>query len=147
MGTSQISSTAEGIGRWPALLGATLDCLVSDVDADGNEVAGIRMPLVAVPLGTSAGWNPRLPVHGLPAVLLEFVGSFVPFARTEAERVEATDPRPSLAERYAGRGQFAALVLAACESLVEQRFLLPVDVAALVEQATEAYQRATNVSS
>ena len=31
--------------------------LVPQVDADGNEIAGIRLPDIAVPLGTFTGWN------------------------------------------------------------------------------------------
>ena len=48
-----------GIGGWPAKLGETFVDLVSAVDADGNEVAGIRLPAVAAPLAAYTGWNPR----------------------------------------------------------------------------------------
>ena len=30
---------------------------VTQVDADGNEIAGIRLPDIAVPLATHTGWN------------------------------------------------------------------------------------------
>ena len=37
--------------------------LVSKVDADGNEVAGIRLPDIAVPLATYTGWNEYKPPY------------------------------------------------------------------------------------
>jgi hypothetical protein len=76
---------------------------VSAVDADGNEIAGIRMPPIAVPLGTHTGWNLY---RAQPVELADRDGSLIPFALTRAERqVEATDdPRPPIEERY-GSGQ------------------------------------------
>ena len=68
--------------------------LVSAVDADGNEVAGIRLPPVAVPLATFTGWNV---FRDLPDELADRDGSYVPFARTKAEREAGGDSRPSLA--------------------------------------------------
>ena len=44
-----------GIGRWPVKLGETYVDLVSAIDDDGNEVAGIRLPAVAAPLATYTG--------------------------------------------------------------------------------------------
>ena len=67
---------------------------VSAVDADGNEIAGIRLPPIAVPLATYTGWNlfARLPTS--------FAIATAPTCRsrkTKAEREAADDPRPSLA--------------------------------------------------
>jgi hypothetical protein len=74
--------------------------LVPHVDADGNEVAGIRVPEVAVPLATTTGWNFRAERIGNPTTIVALLGSYVPFARTKAERDARRDPRLSIEERY-----------------------------------------------
>ncbi len=108
------------------------DTFVSAVDEDGNEVAGIRTPSIAVPLGTYTGWN----VYRVqPDELADRDGSFVPFARTKAEREAAGDPRPSLEERYGSRDGYVAKVQAAADALVADRLLLPSDAAAFVAAA------------
>ena len=53
-------------------------------DADGNDLGGIRLPAVALPLGTYTGWNLRRPEVGAPDKLARWSGSFIPFAPTEA---------------------------------------------------------------
>ena len=131
-----------GIGRWPLRLGAPLPAWVSAVDHDGNEIAGIRVPELAAPVATYTGWNPRRPVAGLPDVLYEFVGSCVPFARTAAERAATNDPRPSIAERYADRDDYAAQAAAATDDLVAHGFLLPEDRDAALRRAVASYDAA-----
>jgi hypothetical protein len=106
--------------------------LVCATDADGNEVAGIRLPAIAVPLGTHAGWNLY---RAEPCELCDRDGSLIPFARTRAEREAADDPRPSLEERYGSREAYAAKVRAAAEALVAERLLLPRDAEAYVRAA------------
>jgi hypothetical protein len=105
---------------------------VSAVDGDGNETAGIRTPSIAVPLGTYTGWNVY---RAQPNELADRDGSFVPFARTKAEREAAGDPRPSLEERYGSRDAYAAKVKAAADALVGERLLLPEDAARFAEAA------------
>jgi hypothetical protein len=109
--------------------------LVSQVDADGNEVAGIRLPPIAVPLGTYAGWNVYA-ADLAPGELCDRDGSFIAFAATEAERAAAGDPRPSLEARYPSREDYVAKVSAAASALVQQRLLLPEDAARYVDAAT-----------
>jgi Alpha/beta hydrolase domain len=107
---------------------------VCAVDADGNEVAGVRLPPIAVPLGTYTGWN----VYGAqPCELCDRDGSLIPFARTRTECDAAGDPRPSLEERYGNRDIYAARVEAAAGALVADRLLLPADAAAYVKAARE----------
>lgn len=106
--------------------------LVSAVDADGNETAGLRLPPVAVPLATYTGWNIY---KAQPSELCDRDGSFVPFAKSRAEREAAGDPRPSLEERYGSRADYAAKVKAAADALVAERLLLPADAAAYVRAA------------
>ena len=79
-----------------------LPFLVPQVDADGNELAGIRVPEVSVPLATTTGWNFRAERIGNPTTIVALLGSYVPFARTRAERDARHDPRPSIEERYTG---------------------------------------------
>jgi len=107
--------------------------LVPAVDADGNETAGVRAPMVAVPLGTYTGWNTRAPGQGHGA-LHEFSGSTFPFAATEDERLITGDPRPSIQKRYRDSTDYIARIRAAAEELVARRLLLEEDL----ERATSA---------
>ncbi len=116
----------------PARLDNFYDTLVSAVDADGNEVAGIRLPPIAVPLGTYTGWNVY---RAQPCELCDRDGSLIAFARTRQEREAAGDPRPSLEERYGSREAYVAKVKAAAEALVADRLLLPADAAVYVSAA------------
>ena len=107
---------------------------VSTVDADGNEVAGIRLPDIAVPLGTYTGWN----LYKRPFTegeLCDRDGSFVSFAKTEAERAAKKDPRPSLEKRYGTQAEYVAKVSAAANLLVTERLLLQEDADAYVKAA------------
>ena len=106
--------------------------LVSPVDADGNEIAGIRLPPIAVPLGTHAGWNLY---RAAPCELCDRDGSFIAFAKSRAEREAADDPRPSLEERYGSRETYVAKIRAAAAALVAERLLLPRDAEAYVRAA------------
>jgi hypothetical protein len=116
--------------------GATLPLLVPQVDQDGNERSGIRMPEVAVPLATYTGWNFRAPSVGSPDRLYPLLGSYIPFARTKAEREERKDPRPSIAERYATRDAYLAKINESTATLVKDGFLLAEDVAPAVARAS-----------
>jgi hypothetical protein len=108
------------------------ETFVSAVDGDGNETAGIRLPSIAVPLGTYTGWNAY---RAQPDELADRDGSFVAFARTKVEREAAGDPRLSLAERYGSRDAYVAEVRQAAARLVTQRLLLPDDADRLVTAA------------
>ena len=112
--------------------GASLPAHVSAVDRDGNEVAGIRLPSIAVPLGTHTGWNVY---RDQPDELADRDGSFIAFARTKADREALDDPRPSLEERYGSREAYAAKVEAAAQALVGERLLLPDDAARIAAAA------------
>lgn len=113
------------------------DTFVSAVDSDGNEVAGIRLPSIAVPLGTHTGWNVY---RAQPDELADRDGSFIAFARTRAEREASGDPRPSLEERYGGRDAYVAQVKATVDALVAERVLLQNDADRFVT-AAEACDR------
>jgi hypothetical protein len=114
--------------------------LVPQVDGDGNEVAGIRLPDVAAPRATLTGWN--LYAEPFPAgELCDREGSRLPLAETRAEREAKGDPRPSLGERYPARGDHAAAVARAADGLVAERLLLREDAERLVAAARAAEER------
>jgi hypothetical protein len=119
----------------PPAFGAPYVTLVPDADADGNDKAGIRLPDVAVPLGTYTGWNLRPSRMGAPDQLARWSGSFFAFAGTEEERRRSGDPRPSIAARYASKGEYVSRVAAAADALERRGFLLPEDARAIVERA------------
>ncbi len=108
--------------------------MVPQVDRDGLDIAGIRMPELAVPLATYTGWNLRAPEAGAPEMLSTQIGSFIPFARTKAERLKSGDPRLSIEERYASKEDYLGKFEAAAKSLANQRYLLPTDVPALAQR-------------
>jgi hypothetical protein len=115
--------------------GAALPLLVPQVDADGNETAGILPPDVAVPMATLTGWNFRRADIGAPGELVPLLGSMVPFARTEAEREAAGDPRPSIARRYASVDEYAGRIGLWAVGLVQEGYLLAGDLAAIDAEA------------
>ncbi|WP_405670342.1 alpha/beta hydrolase domain-containing protein [Streptomyces sp. NBC_01530] len=108
--------------------------LVPAVDADGNETAGVRAPMVAAPLGTYTGWNTRSPGQGHGA-LHEFSGSPLPFAATEDERLITGDPRPSVGKRYGDSAAYVARIRVAAEDLAARRLLLQEDIERAVAAA------------
>ncbi|MGE0404866.1 MAG: alpha/beta hydrolase domain-containing protein, partial [Candidatus Korobacteraceae bacterium] len=121
----------------PPRVGKEFPALVPQVDpADGNEIAGIRLPMVQAPLATHAGWNLRAPEVGAPDELFSMIGSYIPFARTRAERMKSGDPRASIEERYKNRQDYISKISAASDALVKERYLLKDDVKAVIEQAT-----------
>jgi hypothetical protein len=125
--------------KLPAAKG-TLPQLVVRVDADGNEIAGIKSPLVAAPLGTYTGWNVatsgiargQLCIGGSP------IGGFIPFAKTKAERIASRDPRLSLEERYTDHAGYVRAVQTAADSLVREGYLLTPDAAAMIAEAEQS---------
>jgi len=109
---------------WPSL--------VPIVDVDGNDLGGIRLPDIAVPLGTHTGWATRADVRG---TMCGNSGQFVPFARTLEERARAGDPRASLEERYGTAGSYILQITEAVRELQSQRLLLADDAAAYISDA------------
>ena len=108
--------------------------LVPKVDADGNDVPGIRLPIVEVPIGTYTGWNLR-PRGLAQGDLSGLLGSFIPFAKTKAERRKTGDPRLSLDERYKTHADYVAQISRAARLLVAQRYLLAEDAERMIAEA------------
>jgi hypothetical protein len=107
---------------------------VSQVDQDGNEVAGIRLPPVAAPIATTTGWALRRAGFSENEGG-EADGQHIPFKTTKAERLAAGDPRLSLEERCQDHAGYVQAVTTAARQLEKQRFLLPGDVQKYIEAA------------
>jgi hypothetical protein len=118
----------------PTPTGKVYPNFVSKVDVDGNEIAGIRLPPVSVPVATTAGWNHRATAFGGPDGC-ESSGLLVPFAPDQATRSLIGDPRLSLTERYGSHAAYASAVASAAALLQAQRLLLPMDVATYITNA------------
>jgi hypothetical protein len=132
----------EGIAdRIPPAHGPSFDALVPAPDSDGNDRGGVRLIELEVPLGTHTGWNERAPETGFAWATARFDGSFVPFARTEAERRARHDPRPSLQARYATRDVFIKRLREAAAREIAAGFLLEEDVGRAIAENTGLYDR------
>jgi Alpha/beta hydrolase domain len=118
----------------PVPTGRAYATLVPTTDQDGIDIAGIKLPDIAVPIGTYTGWSTlaRAPKDECSAM-----GSFIPFALTKAERVASCDPRLSLEERYSTHSRYIELVREASERLVAERLLLQEDAEAFIKLAEE----------
>ncbi|MBI4639880.1 MAG: hypothetical protein HY731_04260 [Candidatus Tectomicrobia bacterium] len=131
---------AKGVASWLSpKLGKAYRTLVSAVDQAGNEVAGIRLPDLTVPLATYMGWNPRHPKTGASDQLMRMQGSTIPFAPTRAERERMGDPRLSIEERYPSKEVYLEQVRKAAEALIKERYLLKEDLESIMEQAARRY--------
>jgi hypothetical protein len=113
--------------------------LVPQVDVDGNDLAGVRMPEVAVPLATYTGWNLRAPESGADQELLDSAGSFLPFPVTAAGREAASDPRKPILERYESRDAYLMEYRSVAQRLIESGFLLTSDLDPLMKRAEQLW--------
>ena len=130
------TNTVSPPGDWvkPVASDKTYRTLVSKVDADGNEVAGIRLPDIAVPLATYTGWNEYKPPY--PAgEIADRDGSCLPLPIAKAAREAAGDPRLSIAERYRSGAYYVARVQAVVTQLMADRLLLAEDAERYLDRA------------
>jgi hypothetical protein len=114
---------------------SALPFLVPQVDSDGNDIGGIRLPEQAVPLGTYCDWAFRSESIGAPDTLIAMAGSFIPFAKTRAEREKNSDPRPSIEERYSSRADYLRRVEEVANRLAGERYILQEHVKRIVDAA------------
>lgn len=124
----------------PPKIGPPFPTLVAQVDPDGNETSGIKMPEIAVPLASYTGWNLRSQAIGAPEELYSMVGSWIAFPLTRADREKRKDPRLSIEERYQNKNDYLARITAAAQKLVEQGFLLDQDLPKLRERASTEWE-------
>jgi hypothetical protein len=123
----------------PPRVGKPYANLVGAIDEDGNELVGIRLPDISVPLATYTGWNVRHSDFGGPGQILSLLGSTVPFPATRAERQATGDPRLSIEERYPSQEDYLRQVQQAAEALVQQGYLLAEDLSTVADQAAQRY--------
>ena len=119
----------------PPKLGSAFPIFIPQADADGNDVPGVRMPELVVPLATFTGWNLFNDKAGPANVMATTTGSFIPFARTRAERDRNGDPRPSIEERYKSKDDYLEKFTKSAGELVSKGYLLKEDVPRMVQQA------------
>jgi hypothetical protein len=124
----------------PPRVGKPFGVLVPQADPDGNDLGGVRLPELQAPLATYTGWNLRDPSIGASDLRLSFLGSFIPLARTAAEREKAGDPRLSVAERYTSREEYLGKFAEAAMKLVHERFLLKEDLPAVLERGEREWK-------
>ena len=123
------------VSKQPPKIGSAFPMLVPAVDADGNETSGIRLPELQAPLATYTGWNLFNDKAGPSDEISSMAGSYIPLARTAAERKAAGDPRPSIEERYPSRDAYLGRVSEAALELAADGYLLEEDVAEVLRRA------------
>ena len=131
----------------PPRLGTAFPILVPQVDADGNGIAGVKMPELVVPLATYTGWNLFNARSGPTDVLSSMQGSYIPLPRTSAERKRTNDPRLSIEERYRDKDQYVGLEGKAARELIDQGFLLTEDLAVVLKNAGRHWDVAASTAA
>jgi hypothetical protein len=121
--------------------------LLPAVDSDGNEVSGIRLPFVSVPLATFTGWQFRSDRIGAPSTLIAMAGAYIELPRTRADRERAKDPRLSIQERYGTRAVYLQRVREAATTLADQRFILRDDIQPLVDECGRQWDAAMGAAA
>jgi hypothetical protein len=118
-----------GIGTFPARLGGqNYPTVVAALDPVGNEIGGVRMPDVEVPVAIHTGFNPRHSDSGGAGQILEYVGS--------------TLPLDDLQQRYGSKDEYLERIRAAARGLSDARLLLEEDIALCIAIASERYDAA-----
>jgi hypothetical protein len=123
----------------PPREGKAYPFFVSDVDQDGNELSGIRLPDISVPLATYMGWNLRHAEMGASDQLMSLMGATVLFPVTREERESCGDPRLSIEERYTSKEIYLKQVQQTVQVLVEEGHLLAADLDLVASLAAQRY--------
>jgi Alpha/beta hydrolase domain len=127
----------------PPKVGEAFPVLVPQVDDDGNERDGVRLPEITVPLASYASWNLRDTSIGAPDQRVAFEVSYITFPKTAADRQRTGDPRRSIAERYASEEDYVVRYTKALDDLVRQRWILPEDREAMLHRGQQEWSEAT----
>ena len=123
----------------PPKIGGAYPTLLPQVNLDGNETSGIRMPEVQVPLASYTGWNLRSKNIGAPEELYSMVGSWIPFPINQTERERRKDPRESIEERYKSKREYLERITSAAQKMVSDGFLLDRDIPKLRDRAAKEW--------
>ena len=123
----------------PPTVGYDYPAPVPQVDKDGNDLGGIRLPDIAAPLATYTGWNLRTAAMGAPGERLAFLGSFVPFHRTAADATSSHDPRIAIEDRYKSYADYRGQFQRALNVLIQERYVLAEDGAQLMDRSQQEW--------
>jgi hypothetical protein len=102
--------------------GPVYPSFVPKTDENGNDVPGVRLPDVTVPLATYTGWALRAGAWANDGC--EGSGQFIPFPPTQVARLQSQDPRLSVAERYPTFSEYDNKVINAMNAMIQERTLL-----------------------
>ena len=111
---------------------------VPRTDSDGNDIAGVRLPDVTVPLATFTGWALRSGAQAGDGC--EGSGQYIPFPKTKADRLATGDPRLSIEERYPSFSAYSSAVQKAIDEMVARRLMLPEDAQSSLNRLLKAGQ-------
>ena len=123
------------IDHQPPKVGEPWPMRVPQVDADGNERAGVRLPQITVPVAVYTGWNLRRPKDGGGEHLALFRGAMFPLPVSESGT-------SALKERYGGPEPYLRRTRHAVSQLVEEGFFLEDDADTFQQRAVEAWRLA-----
>jgi hypothetical protein len=132
--------------HYPAKQGSEYPAYVSALDEDSNELSGVRLPDLTVPVGTHTGWNPWNEETGVIGHPTMFFGSTLMFAGDDSDLMPG-DPRPSVSSRYANRSTYVQKVKDACSALVGEGYLLETDVEGTIAACLERYDTVFKAAS
>lgn len=127
------------ITKQPPGIGKPFPVFVPQVDKDGNDLGGVRLPQLEVPLATYTGWNLRDPQTGMAKERVSFLGSWLPLPKTKSEG----DSRTPISERYPSREEYLKKFSAAANKLARERFLLQEDIEALIKRGGDEWDFVT----
>ena len=119
--------------------------MVPAIDPNGNDIAGVRAPMVSAPLATYTGWNVRSIGFGEGAQHW-FSGSTIPFAFKRADQQRSGDPRLSVLERYLDANGYAAAIKTACDILVADNLMITEDIVRCCEYAKNWDRKRSQIS-
>jgi len=126
----------EGIAdNVPPVVGPKYVCLVPQVDKNGNEIAGIRLPEIEVPLATFTGWRMRNPAFSNS--LGRNSGTVYPFPQNMNVQMESNDPRETIYTLYPTKKDYLNKITNSLIVLNQKRFLLDEDIPKLFMEAAQ----------
>ena len=135
------------LSKQPPIDVASYPTMVPQVDVDGNDLGGIRLPEIVVPLATYTGWNLRSLAIGAPTERTAFLGSFLPFPAARPDSAAMHDPRAPVGERYKNYAEYRARLERASQALVQERYVLKEDAGKLLEHSQEEWDWVTQRTS